>query len=76
MSAVRPKSAKDHGAAHVNGPRGGVVDNLTKESEQQRDRLLLALLKTPPQPRPKRQRAKAKPTHAKRANAGKSAPTS
>ena len=62
VSAVRPESAKAHGAAHVNGPRGGVVANLTKESEQERDRLLLVLLKTPPQPRPKRERGKSKPT--------------
>ena len=73
MLAVRPKSAKAHVAAHVNGPRGSVVTNLTKVSEQQRDKLLLALLNTPPQPRPKRVRAKAKPIHAKRLAANKSA---
>jgi hypothetical protein len=47
-----------------------------KESEQQRDKLLLALLKTPPQPRPKRERGKAKLTGAKRASAGKLRATS
>jgi hypothetical protein len=51
-----------------------VPDVNQKDSEQQRDRLLLALLKTPPQPRPKRVRAKTKPTFAKRTTAGKSAP--
>jgi hypothetical protein len=51
-----------------------VPDVSQKESEQQRDKLLLALLKTMPQPRPKRVRDKAKLNYAKRAKAGKSAP--
>jgi hypothetical protein len=42
-----------------------------KESEKHRDKLLLALLKTPPQPRPKRERGNAKPAFTKRAIAGK-----
>jgi hypothetical protein len=41
-----------------------VPDVSQKESEQRRDKLLLALLKTPPQPRPKRERDKAKPSQA------------
>jgi hypothetical protein len=45
-----------------------------KDLDQQRDRLLLALLKAPPQPRPKRVRDKAKLNYAKRVKAGKSAP--
>jgi len=37
--------------------RGEFVPDVDqKESEQRRDKLLLALLKTPPQPRPKRVR--------------------
>ncbi len=53
-----------------------VPDVSQKESEQRRDKLLLALLKTPPQPRPKRVRAKAKLTHAKRDGANKPVPAS
>jgi hypothetical protein len=69
--AVRPKAAKAHVAAPVKAPRAQTVSQ--KDSEQQRDRLLLALLRTPPQPRPKRERDKAKLNYAKRAKTGKSA---
>jgi hypothetical protein len=64
VSAVRPKSANMHGRAHVDGQRGSVVTNLTKVSEQRRDKLLLALLKTPPQPRAKRERDKSKAAYS------------
>jgi hypothetical protein len=36
------------------------VPTISQKESEQRDKLLLALLKTPPQPRPKRVRAKAK----------------
>jgi len=44
---------------------------------EQRDKLLLRLLKTPPQPRPKRDRGKEQSTQigVKRANVGKRAPS-
>jgi hypothetical protein len=50
---------------------------MTIYDDQHRDKLLLRLLKAPPQPRPKRERAKEKSTRsrAKRASAGKLAPS-
>jgi hypothetical protein len=53
-------------------------DHKDDDGYQQRDRLLLRLLKTPPKPRPKRDRGREKPTtrtRAKRASAGKPAPS-
>jgi len=54
-----------------------LMSDQTSDNGQRRDKLLLRLLKAPPQPRPKRERAKEKPTltRAKRANAGKRAPS-
>jgi hypothetical protein len=45
------------------------MDDQPSDDGQQRDKLLLRLLKSPPQPRPKRKRDKKKPTRtsAKRA---------
>lgn len=50
-----------------------------KPDEQQRDELLLRLLKTPPQPRPKRMRPKHKPRtemvgKSRKKSTGKGAP--
>jgi len=55
-------------------------DNMGKDENgdtEQRDKLLLRLLKTPPQPRPKRDRGKEQSTQigVKRANVGKRAPS-
>jgi hypothetical protein len=49
----------------------------SNEDSQRRDKLLLRLLKTPPQQRPKRKRNERKPVKAfaKRATAGKPAPS-
>jgi hypothetical protein len=49
------------------------MSNHGNDATQQRDTLLLRLLKTPPQPRPKRERNKKKPIGSKRkSQAGKS----
>jgi hypothetical protein len=56
-----------------------IVSGMNRQTDdgQRRDKLLLRLLKAPPRPRPKRERDKEKPTQtrAKRASAGKPAPS-
>jgi hypothetical protein len=77
LHLLDPNPVKRADAFMSRNPDEFVPDVSQKESEQWRDKILLALLKTPPQPRPKRERGKSKPIMArkKRVSVGKSAPT-